>query len=193
LYLLNIPLLFAAVLLLPAAPSKAEERRILALDMAIALTASLVLWWYFVFAPHIASRSFAPETLLAVLYPLFAAVILIVLIMLWERSSHSPAGRPLALLALGSAARLAQGVRSIDITARFGGDEFCVLLPETSAGAARVAAARLDRSIREEQVADRLLSASIGVGGHRAGWTAGQVLEEADKDLYRLKADRRGT
>ena len=383
-YLAFYPLMLAGVFALPSASTRRRERRILWLDMAIGLTASLIVWWYFVLSPHLVSRTADERTLLAVLYPVADAALISILIMLAERSWDFPGRRVKLLLVLamtmmtaadsvfayleprqliysypplnllwassyfllfaaatrqasllegrhtdetrppnpkrrlawilipyvsvavaagllvsatlrspkeplsyllgvviggliltamvmfrqylvlrenvdlhirstqasltdeltGLANRrrlfqllehearravryerpfsilwidldelktfndrfghstgdqvlirlarlLVDNVRALDTPARLGGDEFAVLLPETGAAAARIAAARLDASIRSAQVAGVPMSASIGVGSYRTGATVESIVEEADRDLYRVKNERR--
>ncbi|OGT27990.1 MAG: hypothetical protein A2Z17_07520 [Gammaproteobacteria bacterium RBG_16_66_13] len=85
---------------------------------------------------------------------------------------------------------LVDNLRTLDTPARLGGDEFGVLLPETGAAAARVAATRLNASIRSARVAGMAMSASIGLGSFKPGATPESILEEADQDLYRVKRER---
>jgi PleD family two-component response regulator len=49
----------------------------------------------------------------------------------------------------------------------------------------------LQLTLGETKVRGRLLRASIGVAGHITGRTASQLMEEADRDLYRAKRARR--
>jgi diguanylate cyclase (GGDEF)-like protein len=94
-----------------------------------------------------------------------------------------------ALRALADVLR--RELRSVDLVSRLGGDEFAALLPETAPAAASHAVARLQLALGETKVRGRLLRASIGVAGHTTGRTAAQLMEEADRDLYRAKRARR--
>ena len=80
------------------------------------------------------------------------------------------------------AGKLQQCFRQMDITARYGGDEFAVLLPETNLDAAEIIARRildtLNRTIHPQWGA---LSASIGVSG--------TPHEERNKDAIMKAAD----
>jgi diguanylate cyclase (GGDEF)-like protein len=84
-------------------------------------------------------------------------------------------------------------LRSADIPCRWGGEEFCILLPETDEQGATVIAERICRAIRRVQLEHegrRLgLTASLGVATLRTG-RAGpldELIRLADEALYRAK------
>jgi diguanylate cyclase (GGDEF)-like protein len=82
--------------------------------------------------------------------------------------------------------------RQTDVVARFGGEEFVLLLPETDEAAAEIAAERLRKSIQDHP---RILpgenlqvTVSIGVAGATLGMAAFEVLlKRADEALYKAK------
>ena len=88
---------------------------------------------------------------------------------------------------------LRAGVRDVDLAARLGGEEFVVLLPETSIKHAGDAAERIRRSIEARPlIADGRplrITASVGVAAcPECTTTTGDVLRLADEALYRAKA-----
>jgi len=85
---------------------------------------------------------------------------------------------------------LRQHSRAIDTAARYGGDEFSLLLPETGETAARRVASRIKRHL-ENSTEEPRLSVSIGVATHPPNGTSAQhLLESADQELYAQKAGR---
>lgn len=82
---------------------------------------------------------------------------------------------------------LKQSCRSIDTAARYGGDEFILILPETDAQAAKIVANRVARYLSEDATLPRI-SASVGIAvcpGN--GRTAEDLIAIADQELYRAK------
>jgi diguanylate cyclase (GGDEF)-like protein len=91
------------------------------------------------------------------------------------------------------AASLIRATREYDVAARFGGDEFCVLLPETELEGALVVAERIRSLVEESKVAPRV-TVSVGVAAHRGGTaTPEELLALADRAAYRAKFSGRNT
>jgi len=110
-------------------------------------------------------------------------------------------GHPLGdRMLLDLAAILRQGTRNeVDILARYGGDEFVVILPQTKANgpaptAARNVVERIASAVRghrfesAEGTRDVAMTVSIGVAGlGLGGYTHEELLSSADKALYLAK------
>jgi len=80
--------------------------------------------------------------------------------------------------------------REIDTPARYGGDEFALVLPGTSAEAAGRVARRISQRLSEDVEVPRL-SASIGIAEYpRDGLTIEHILSAADRALYDEKHRR---
>ena len=88
---------------------------------------------------------------------------------------------------------LKREVRTVDIVARYGGDEFTLILPNTNREGAIIVAERLRRSIEEFDYAPRLgvpirISASFGVALFPDHGDQPEVLvQKADKAMYAVK------
>ncbi|HZM64832.1 MAG TPA: GGDEF domain-containing protein, partial [Nakamurella sp.] len=110
-----------------------------------------------------------------------------------ERHGHLGGDHALALVAQIISAH----VRPKDLTARFGGEEFCVLLPDTGPAIAEQVAERLRRAVGTESATlPEAVTVSVGVATVRAGNTPMElavVLARADRALYRAKLDGRNT
>lgn len=77
--------------------------------------------------------------------------------------------------------------REMDTAARYGGDEFVLILPETDLEAARLVAQRITKKLAEDGEEPKL-SVSIGTAVYPTdGETIHEILGAADQDLYREK------
>jgi diguanylate cyclase (GGDEF)-like protein len=87
------------------------------------------------------------------------------------------------------AARLRTVVRTTDIACRVGGDEFAVILPESTRGDADHLAARIERAVSSDPIAKSgTLKISAGVAELSPDDTSSDFFNRADEDLYRAKA-----
>jgi two-component system, cell cycle response regulator len=96
------------------------------------------------------------------------------------------------------ATRATNTVRSVDLVARLGGEEFVVVMPETGPAIAAAVAERLRLAVASEPFAIRAggaglpVTISIGVTTATArGEDRDRLLKRADDALYRAKADGR--
>jgi len=90
---------------------------------------------------------------------------------------------------------LQKSIRATDFVARFGGEEFVIIMPETNMTAATKATNKIRLAIQQNQIAEGSvqlnLTMSFGVATFTAEDTTKAVLERADKALYRAKSKGR--
>ncbi len=94
------------------------------------------------------------------------------------------------------ARRIAACIRQIDFAARYGGDEFSVILPNTNLGDATVVAERIVQMVGSSPMLwedNKIkLSVSIGVGQYDPNSDAGDVAKATDQALYAAKQAGKG-
>jgi diguanylate cyclase (GGDEF)-like protein len=102
-------------------------------------------------------------------------------------TAHGHLSGDRALRAVADALR--EATREYDVAARFGGDEFCVLLPETDRQGALVVAERVRLLVEESTRGSEVpVTISVGAAAHRGrGATADDLIALADRGAYRAK------
>ena len=85
-----------------------------------------------------------------------------------------------------------RAIRTVDVPARIGGDEFGVLLPHQDASAARALAERLTEGVAVETGGPEAEGVAVAIGlvsCPQHGAEVATLLEAADQAMYRAKAD----
>jgi len=106
-----------------------------------------------------------------------------------DQFGHSAGDQVLA--AVGTL--LARRLRPTDLVSRYGGEEFCIMLPETPLDGACIAAERIRRNIEDMPPLSHdgqslpRVTASFGVACMDGDETGTDVLRRADEALYRAK------
>ena len=104
-----------------------------------------------------------------------------------DRLGHLAGNRALKRLA----AVMKEQCRSTDLAARYGGDEFGVVLIDSDKGMAEQVAQRIEASLRKDHE-EPALSVTIGIGVYPDdGRSTQKLLETADQQLYRRKRTSR--
>lgn len=93
-------------------------------------------------------------------------------------------------------ALLKQTVREIDIPGRYGGEEFCVVLPDTESKGAQYVAERIRLAIQNTTIkaydASIKTTVSIGIATYpKDAHNVKDLMEKADRALYKAKAQGR--
>jgi diguanylate cyclase (GGDEF)-like protein len=105
--------------------------------------------------------------------------------------SHGHQGGDCALASLGKS--LGENIRPYDYAVRYGGEEFILILPETTATDARIIAERVRELLRNTEIVDQNgnhlphITVSIGLAELKTHQTMSTLIEAADSALYRAK------
>jgi diguanylate cyclase (GGDEF)-like protein/PAS domain S-box-containing protein len=100
-----------------------------------------------------------------------------------DRLGHLAGNRALKRLAKV----MTEQCRGTDLAARYGEDEFAVLLSESDGGTAQQVAQRIEARVRDDRE-EPVISVSFGMAMYPGdGRTAHDLLEAADRQLYRRK------
>ncbi len=110
----------------------------------------------------------------------------------WFKRINDTFGHPVGDQVLRAVAgAIADAVRDGDVPARFGGEEFAVLLRHASRPVAIEVAERVRQAVGRLDLGEwRVPGVSVSVGvavGHRPDESIGDVLAAADRALYRAK------
>ena len=96
-----------------------------------------------------------------------------------------------------AAARIMNAVRTIDKVVRYGGDEFCIILPETESKGALEVAERVRQRIAAtpflmEETGGIEITGSFGVASYPThAITKEELVAKADEAMYRIKAQNK--
>jgi diguanylate cyclase (GGDEF)-like protein len=85
---------------------------------------------------------------------------------------------------------LRRSVRAFDVCTRFGGEEFAIVMPDSSEESAVNVAERIRQRIEDYRLADvrpLRLTASVGIAVSGADHTVGDLVAGADQALYLAK------
>jgi len=105
-----------------------------------------------------------------------------------DRHSHAAGDEVLKAVAQA----MKSVVRDSDLPARFGGDEFVVLFPQTDAETARQICDRIQAQVRQLRwprlSAELEVALSVGIAQAAAGDTPADLLHRSDEAMFRQKA-----
>ena len=89
---------------------------------------------------------------------------------------------------------LKDGIKGRDVASRYGGEEFAIILPETTAESGVVVGNLLRRAVERKEVINRTtgetlgqITLSVGVAEYRPGEKADEFVTRADQALYAAK------
>jgi diguanylate cyclase (GGDEF)-like protein/PAS domain S-box-containing protein/putative nucleotidyltransferase with HDIG domain len=91
-----------------------------------------------------------------------------------------------------TASLLCAGRRPIDLTCRYGGEEFCILLPQTDVDGATIVAEKIRAAVEGASFNGLSITASLGISARSLGGSdTQQLIDQADQCLYVAKHEGR--
>jgi len=110
-----------------------------------------------------------------------------------DRHGHRAGDRVIAEIS----SRIRHSIRQIDVAARYGGDEFAVILPNTSLADAAVVAERMVNVVAGSPVqwkkGEMPVSISVGLGQYDASSSPEDITSKSDQALYTAKQAGKNT
>lgn len=83
---------------------------------------------------------------------------------------------------------IAQSLRDTDFAFRFGGDEFCCLLPQSNSAATELVAQRIKQAVADQStILDHGISCSIGRANYQPEDSEQSLFARADRAMYQIK------
>ena len=90
------------------------------------------------------------------------------------------------------AQKLKETLRGADVASRYGGEEFSILLPQTTTGEAKIIAERIRQKIENTKFPNRRVTISIGIAGSSSKVNLTEdLIAAADSALYKAKREGR--
>lgn len=86
---------------------------------------------------------------------------------------------------------LKESFRKSDVIARFGGEEFFIMLPNTSINKAKIVAERIRKKVLKSKLKKYKITISLGVAEYKKADNFQRIEERADKALYKAKKEGR--
>jgi diguanylate cyclase (GGDEF)-like protein len=79
-------------------------------------------------------------------------------------------------------------IRKVDLAARFGGDEFVIVLPEADVSVAASVAERINQEVEKLKIEGKPLGISLGVASWNKTYTTPEIfIDAADRAMYQAK------